>query len=81
MLAFAFSNTTIRQFRHMNCVLNLISNMQYIQEKQNVTVNYLTRSTEDKIKIIFEEHSRLNEGCGSRSGSGPFSVEAEAEAQ
>ena len=54
------SNATARQSRHMNYISNFISDIQYIQGKQNVTADCLSRTTEDQINMTFQEQSPLN---------------------
>ena len=54
------SNATARQSRHKNYISNFTSDIQYIQGKQNVTADCLSRPIEDQINVIFEEQSPLN---------------------
>ena len=54
------SNATAHQSRHMNYILNFTSDIQYIQEEQNVTPDCISRPTEDQINVIFQEQSPQN---------------------
>ena len=44
----------------MNYILNLASDIQYIQGEQNAIADYISRPTEDQIDVIFDEPSPLN---------------------
>ena len=59
----------------MNYILNLKSDIQYIQREQNAIADYISRPIEDQIDVIFDGPSPLNyEKLAEAQNLDPFMV-------